>query len=372
MAKAAPASRSATERLKARIAREGAITVAELMAEALIHPERGYYSSHDPFGAAGDFVTAPEISQMFGELIGLWCAEVWRLMGEPATLGLIELGPGRGTLLADALRAARLVPEFRAALTLHLVEASPRLIDTQRARLAAPGDAPSATWHADLGRVPEGRFILIANEFFDALPVRQFENSANGWRERLVTLDPETGALTFALSPPSPLAGRAVPAALAQAPAGTVFEASPAASSLANTIGRRAAVHGGAALIVDYGYETPPGRPTLQALRAHARHEVLDEPGSADLTAHVDFAALAAAAMAAGARVQGPTPQGAFLEALGLAQRAEGLKRSANPSQAEAIETAQRRLADPEAMGMLFKAVAIADPALPPLPGFAV
>lgn len=346
-------------RLAARIARLGPITLADYMAEALTHPRHGYYMTGDPFGAAGDFVTAPEISQMFGELIGLWCANIWQRMGRPDPVLLVELGPGRGTLMADALRAARTVPDFRHALRPHLVEISPALRRRQADTLRA--ETPPV-WHDSLADVPEGPMILIANEFFDALPVRQFARTADGWCERLVTVGAESRTLALALGPPSPQAEILIPPALRTAPVGAIAEVSPAAIGVAAEIGRLLANHGGAALIIDYGDARPPGEPTLQAVRGHARHDVLAAPGAADLTAHVDFTALARAANDAGAATMGPIPQGDFLHALGLDARADTLRRGASPSQIEAIDAAAHRLTDPAEMGTLFKVLTLTHP----------
>ncbi len=355
-------------RLLKRIARQGPITVAEYLAEALTHPRQGYYMSGDPFGARGDFVTAPEISQMFGEMIGLWCADTWQRLGAPAALTLVELGPGRGTLLADLLRAARVVPGFREALDLHLVEVSPAL----RALQVQSLDGVGATWHLSLAEVPQGQpLLLIANEFFDALPVRQFERTPEGWRERLVGLTPKGDALAFGLSPPAPHAEALLPEALRDAAPGAVAEVAPAALSLAAEIGRRLVEDSGAALIVDYGYAAPDGRPTLQALRRHQREDVLAAPGEADLTAHVDFGALARTARQAGAETWGPAPQGDFLEALGIATRAERLAAGADPAQAAEIRAALHRLTAPEEMGTLFKVLVLSPPGLGPLAGCA-
>jgi NADH dehydrogenase [ubiquinone] 1 alpha subcomplex assembly factor 7 len=353
-------------RLVQRIARHGPITLADYMAEALTHPEHGYYTTGDPFGAAGDFTTAPEISQMFGELLGLWCVDCWQRLGAPDPVLLVELGPGRGTLLADALRAAKLAGGFLEAVQIHLVEASPRLRQQQRQAL---GDR-RADWHDNLGDVPEGPLLVLANEFFDALPVRQFERDAQGWCERLVVLGPDGKSLAFGLAPPSPIAARLVPTALAEAPAGSLVEVSPASLSLAAELGRRASHHGGAALVVDYGRTRHEAGATLQAVRKHAPHGVLESPGAADLTAHVDFAALAGAAREAGAAVHGPVTQGRFLEALGIEARAQTLIAGASQKQAQDIRSAQMRLTDPNEMGELFKAMAIASPALGVPAGF--
>jgi NADH dehydrogenase [ubiquinone] 1 alpha subcomplex assembly factor 7 len=357
-------------RLAARIARLGPITLADYMAEALTHPRHGYYMRGDPFGAGGDFVTAPEISQMFGELIGLWCADVWQRLGRPDPVLLVELGPGRGTLMADAMRAARTVPDFRRAVHPHLVEISPALRQRQADALRAETAEPAPVWHDSLAGVPEAPLLLVANEFFDALPVRQFARTTAGWCERLVTLGADGRTLALAMSPPSPQADILLPPALRTAPEGAIAEVSPAAIGVASEIGHRLVAHGGAALIVDYGNARPPGEPTLQAVRGHARHEILAEPGSADLTAHVDFAALARAAGDVGARAQGPVAQGTFLRALGLEARADALRRAAAQPQAESITAAAHRLTDPAEMGTLFKVLALSRPDLGALPGF--
>ncbi len=358
------------ELIAARIARLGAITVADYMAEAVAHPDHGYYMSGDPFGARGDFVTAPEISQMFGELIGLWCADTWQRMGVPEPVLLVELGPGRGTLMADALRAARVAPGFGAALRLHFVEISPALRARQGQTLAQSAGAARPTWHESLDQVPDGPLLLVANEFFDALPIRQFEKRAEGWCERLVTLAPDGETFAFALAPPGPQAAALLPAALRAAAPGAVAEVSAPATGIAGEIGRRLATRGGAALIIDYGHAEPRTGATLQAVRRHAAHPVLEDPGAADLTAHVDFSTLARAAAAAGARAHGPLPQGRFLEALGIGARARALGESATPDQAREIASALRRLTHPREMGELFKVLALAHPDLGPPAGF--
>ncbi len=356
--------------LARRIAAHGPIGVADYMAAVLTDPRHGYYMGRDPLGAGGDFVTAPEISQMFGELIGLWCADAWQRLGAPDEVLLVELGPGRGSLMADALRAARRVPAFAAALRVHLVEVSPAL----RARQAETLAAANPTWHADLAGVADRPFLLIANEFFDALPVRQFVRTAAGWRERRVALAadarPERPAFAFVLSAPSPLAELLVPKALRAAPAGTVFELSSTAIGVATEIGRRLAARGGAALVIDYGYGEGATGDTLQAVRGHARHEVLAGPGTADLTCHVDFAALAAAARDAGAAAHGPVEQGLWLRRLGIETRAARLRETATPAQARDLDAGLARLTGPAQMGRLFKALALTPPGFGPPAGF--
>jgi NADH dehydrogenase [ubiquinone] 1 alpha subcomplex assembly factor 7 len=373
--------------LRRRILLEGPLSVAAFMTEALGHPRFGYYMTRDPFGTAGDFTTAPEISQMFGELLGLWCVDTWARMGAPATVALVELGPGRGTLMNDALRAAALVPAFRAAVTVHMVETSPALRARQQATLAGQSFARGGPfWHDRLEDVPEdGPVLVIANEFFDALPIRQIQRTATGWAERLVDMDDtaETGTaetgnegaggFRFVLEAGIGPGLRLVPESLRNAPPGSVLEVSPASQAVARTLGERLARHGGAALLIDYGYAHGPALgETLQAIRRHAFAPVLESPGEADLTAHVDFAALAAAAREAGAAAHGPLPQGEFLMRLGIVQRADTLRRAGTPQQAAAVDAALDRLIGAEQMGTLFQVLALAAPGLGVPAGFEV
>lgn len=332
-----------------RIALTGPISIADFMAEALGHPRLGYYRRALPLGAPGDFTTAPEISQMFGELLGAWLADRWLAMASPAPVRLVELGPGRGTLMADALRATRGVPGFHAALDLHLVETNAPLREAQRAALN--GFAP--TWHERLDDVPAGPLLLIANEFFDALPVRQFHRTAEGWRERMVGLAAD-GTLRLALAPgPTPFA-----AALPEAAPGAETEFSEAGRALAAALGMRLGRDGGWALIVDYGYDQSGLGSSLQAVRGHRGADILDRPGETDLSTHVDFAALAAAS---GVRSFGPVGQGDFLCRLGIAERAGTLKRHASPEQVRAIDAALARLIASDQMGTLFRVLALGD-----------
>ena len=360
-----------TALLRARCAAAGPMTLAEFMAEALGHPRHGYYMTRDPFGRAGDFITAPEISQMFGELIGLWCAETWCQMGRPTPVRLIELGPGRGTLMHDALRAAAVLPDFRAAVDVHLVETSPVLTAAQAGTLAALGSG--VQWHRSFEDVPSGPYLLIANEFFDALPVRQFQRAEGGWHERLVDWDEVEGRFRFVLSGwPSGVDG--VPPLL-QAPIGAIVERCPAGDALAEAIAARLLRDGGVALLLDYGHAASgPAQglgETLQAVRGHAYADPLADPGEADLTAHVDCARMAAAARAGGAAVCGPVPQGAFLAALGIGVRAERLAAGADPAQVADIQAALRRLTAPDQMGTLVKVMALTPPSMAEPPGFA-
>ena len=344
--------------LRQRIEQTGPISVADFMAVALGHPEHGYYPTRDPLGAAGDFITAPEISQMFGEIIGLWCAVAWQSMGEPSSVALAELGPGRGTLMADVLRAAAMVPAFRAALRVHLVETSPALRARQAERLAGVG----AVWHDDVSTLPPGPLLLVANEFFDALPIRQYVRRDDGWRERLVGLD--DGGFAFVDGPLVDLAALGI--VPPEAKVGQQFEVNAAACSIAAQLGARLAAQGGAALVIDYGYDRCAVGDTLQAVRHHTFAPVLEDPGQSDLTAHVDFQALSLAFSPA--RVSAVTTQGSFLRALGIELRAARLMKSA-PEKAEDIAKACRRLIDAAEMGTLFKVLAATDPKLPPPPG---
>lgn len=314
-----------------------------------------YYAARDPFGRGGDFTTAPEISQAFGEVLGLWAATVWEAMGRPDPVLLAECGPGRGTLMADALRAAADVARpFRAAARIHLVEASPVLREAQ-ARLLG---AQVAAWHADAADLPPGPMILLANEFLDALPIRQFVRRGAGWAERFV----EEGR--FVEAPAEDL-----PDLPAEAPEGAVREVSPASLAFAASIGARLAREGGAALLIDYGPARSSLGESLQAMHHHAPADPLAAPGSVDITAHVDFEAIAGAARAAGAAAHGPLPQGLFLSRLGLMSRAAMLAAS-RPRLGPEILSGAERLVAAERMGQLFKALALCDPRLPAPPGF--
>jgi NADH dehydrogenase [ubiquinone] 1 alpha subcomplex assembly factor 7 len=333
------------------IRHEGPISLARFMALALGHPRYGYYVTRDPLGHAGDFTTAPEISQMFGELVGLWAAQAWSAAGRPVRLALVELGPGRGTLMVDALRAiARALPDLLTALSLHLVETSPVLRQAQASRLALH----CPTWHADLSTLPRGPTIVIANEFFDALPIRQFVHVAGLWRERLVGL--AENRLAFGLSSePATMPG------LPSAPDGAVIELAEASAAIMGAIARRIARDGGAALVIDYGHLESGFGDTLQALSRHGFADPLDRPGEADLTAHVDFAALARVAAGEGARIEMMMNQADFLDSLGVRERAARLRQRASPEGAAATDAALLRLTDraPRGMGGLFKVLGL-------------
>lgn len=341
--------------LLARIAATGPMTVADYMADCLLHPVHGYYTTRDPLGAAGDFTTAPEISQMFGEMLGLCLAQSWVDQGRPAPFALVELGPGRGTLMADVLRVARAVPGFTDAAQVHLVEASAPLRAAQARALA--GHAPK--WHDHIDTLPDLPTFLLANEFLDALPIRQHVRDGAAWRERLVT--DLGGTLTFALGPPMPVPELAH----IDAPDGTLVERCPALPGIIASIADRVA-KGGAALFIDYGHWRSQGD-TLQALRNHTPENPLAHPGEADLTAHVDFEAIARAADPA--RLSVMTRQGVFLERLGITPRAQTLARSLSGPALDAHIAAHRRLTHPSEMGDLFKVIALAPPSAPLPPG---
>jgi SAM-dependent MidA family methyltransferase len=355
--------------LKEMILESGPIGLDRYMAVALGHPVHGYYRTREAVGSENDFITAPEINQMFGELIGLWCVEVWRLMGEPEAFHVVELGPGRGTLMADALRAAKVAPDFLDALDVHLVEISAPLRERQRAALEGRGF--KVAWHASAGDVPPGPAIFIANEFFDVLPVRHYVHRDGGWRERLIGLD-EHGRLSFGV-------GAAHETAIAaEGETDDILEVGVAASRLMTQLGVRIVTQGGALLAIDYGYSEPATGETLQAVRGHQFVDPLAHPGEADLTAHVNFSALARAARGAGCAVHGPVPQGQFLTRLGIFERASILERAATPAQSASINTALDRLAGEGAgfdaatdMSRLFKAIAVTRREFDAPPGFA-
>ncbi len=335
--------------LRRIIAAEGPIPLSRYMAEALQHPTHGYYRRGDPLGLHGDFTTAPEISQIFGELLGLWLADRWEAMGRPEPIRLVELGPGRGSLIADALRAMTVVPGLREALEVHLVESNESLRAMQARKVRA-------CWHDEFASVPEGPLLLIANEFFDALPIRQYERRDGRWAERLVGVENDRLVITHG---PAGEDVSLIPPELAAAEEAAIVEVCPEGVHLMADIARRITTHGGVALIVDYGYRTSAPGDSLQAVRRHQPVDIFHRPGDCDLTAHVNFAALAAAARAEGAAIAGPVSQGAFLEALGIRVRAAMLARRANERQRKDIHAAVRRLIAPDMMGELFKVLAV-------------
>lgn len=350
--------------LREMIASEGPLPVERYMALCLAHPTYGYYMTRDPLGSDGDFITSPEISQMFGELLGLFAIQLWLDLGEPEALRLVECGPGRGTLMQDLLRASRVAPDFRKALTVSMVETSPVLTATQKAGLARDGS--EIEWHTALSAVPDDRpIILIANEFLDALPVRQYQALDGRWHERMVGL--KNDELTLGLAPVPELA---LPCKVAE---GTILEQSPASLVCIRQVARKLKVNGGLALFIDYGHVASGFGETLQAVRKHQPVSVLSSPGEADLTAHVDFAALCKVAEEEGLVAFGPSDQAGFLEALGLAERAETLKKaSTKQAHIDDVDAAARRLTDRSTTGMgaLFKVIALATPEFPQPPGF--
>jgi NADH dehydrogenase [ubiquinone] 1 alpha subcomplex assembly factor 7 len=345
----------------------GPMPVATYMRLCLTHPQYGYYINRDPFGTGGDFVTAPEISQMFGELIGVWLASVWEQLGSPENMRLIELGPGRGTMLLDALRAAKTVQGFQRAIVLHLVEISPALQKVQERRLAPLG--LPIHWHAALEDVPAGPCLIVANEFIDALPVHQAVKQADGWHERVIEIAADGAFVIGTARDPLPHFEATLPRGLRLSPAGSIYEWR--ADGFAMEIGRRVR-EGGAALIVDYGHAWYGLGETLQAVSGHTYSDPLRSPGQVDLTAHVDFEALAQRAESMGARVHGPIAQRDWLRRLGVDQRATALKAHAPYGKTVEIDQALSRLTAGGAKGMgeLCKAFAITDPKLKSVPGF--
>ena len=346
--------------LAARFARlitnTGPISLAHYMAEANAH----YYTTRDPLGVTGDFITAPEVSQMFGELIGLWLADMWIEAGRPEPVHYVELGPGRGTLARDALRA---MERYGLHPRIHFVETSTPLKALQ---LEAH---THALWHADMSTLPDsGPLLLVANEFLDALPVRQLVRTPDGWRERMVALAPGGGNTLIAVAGDRPM-DAAVPEIHRYAPEGSLIETSPASAAVAYEIAGRLATQGGAALLIDYGHTAPQLGSTLQAVRAHRKVDVFATPGDADLTAHVDFGALSSIVQSRGVRLLGTVEQGRWLRALGIEARAAALAHHA-PAQAQAVHDACERLIGEGQMGALFKVMGLTGPDWPAGAGF--
>lgn len=358
-------------RLTRLISERGPISVADFMEIALGDPDGGYYATRDPFGVDGDFTTAPEISQMFGELIGLWCADTWQRIGAPDAFALIELGPGRGTLMADALRAMTSLPDCRTAARIHLVENSPTLRDAQQRAL----HGHDVTWHESmptpddtgLGHLPA---IFVANEFLDALPVQQFVKTGGVWCERLVAYDRAADVFAFTptgtATPDGPNADRL----LSDAAEGDILEESTAVISVVGEIAAHIAAHGGAALFIDYGHRWTAIGETLQAVRQHRPIDPLEAPGVSDMTAHVDFQRIANVAGSHGLRSQGPLDQGAFLQRLGIRERADILRLKADDRQTRDLNAALTRLIGSCEMGTLFKVLALTEQRIELLSGF--
>jgi NADH dehydrogenase [ubiquinone] 1 alpha subcomplex assembly factor 7 len=348
--------------IRDRIAATGSISIADYMSLALGHPEHGYYTTRDPFGVRGDFITAPEISQIFGEMIGLWCAQLWAQMGG-GPISIVELGPGRGTLMADLLRATKSAVGFHESITIHMVETSPTLAHAQYMRLR--DDHPRIEWVDSVAELPPAKTLFIANEFFDALPIKQYVMTAEGMRERRVTWDAKTQAFDFVLAEPGLMLAKSGTII----PAGTVMEHSPASRSVMRELAGHVKTHGGAGLIIDYGYLGEAHHDTLQALKNHLFHPVLTAPGEADITAHVDFLSLIAIARDAGNAVAPLATQGEFLTRMGAQLRLEMLLRQATPEQKSNLISGLERLVSPQAMGELFKVMGFASDARMELPG---
>lgn len=344
----------------------GPMPVWRYMQLCLTHPKYGYYISRDPLGREGDFTTAPEVSQMFGELLGLWAASVWRAIGSPPALHLIELGPGRGTMMADALRALRVLPPLYQSLQVHLVEINPALRDRQKSALSG---IRNIHWHDSIDTVPDGPSVILANEYFDVLPVHQAIKREGGWHERTVEIDGD-GRLTFGASP-EPISRFEVllPPLVRAAPVGAVFEWRPDAEMM--QIASRVRDQGGAAVVIDYGHLRSDAGDTFQAIARHSFTDPLKNPGHADVTAHVDFQALARAAEDVGARVHGPVTQGEFLKRLGIETRAVTLMAKAAHQVSEDISGALKRLIDSGrgGMGSMFKVLGVSDPGISALAG---
>jgi NADH dehydrogenase [ubiquinone] 1 alpha subcomplex assembly factor 7 len=343
-------------KIRDRIKDDGPLTVSEFMRVALGDPKHGYYRTRDPLGEIGDFITSPEISQVFGEIIGLWCAVTWQNTGAPKNIHLVELGPGRGSLMADILRTTQnVMPAFTDTIDVHLVETGKVLQQQQQQALTGY----HVDWHDQFETIPPGPVLVIANEFFDALPIDQYIMTAEGWQERRITIDQKQG--NFLFEPCDLLAENnpTIPIELGASPINSIFECSPTGEQIAGDIAKRIATDGGAALIIDYGHVRHGLGDTLQAVKSHKYHYPLATIGEADLTAHIDFAALRDAAKASGATVHGPVFQGEFLKTLGIEQRTEVLAATASPDQTEILESACRRLIAADGMGTLFKAMAI-------------
>jgi SAM-dependent MidA family methyltransferase len=353
--------------IKRLIKTSGPMPVWRYMELCLTHPEFGYYVSRDPLGREGDFTTAPEVSQMFGELLGLWAASVWKAIGSPPLLRLIELGPGRGTMMADALRALRVLPPLYQALSIHLVEINPVLREKQKSMLSGARDI---AWHDSIDDIPDGPAIIFANEYFDVLPIHQMVRRETGWHERTVDSD-ASGKLAFGWADePTPRFEVLLPPLVRAAPLGAVFEWRPDTEMM--KIASRVRDQDGAALIVDYGHVRSDAGDTFQAITRHSFTDPLKNPGEADVTAHVDFEALTRAAEDIGARVHGPVTQGDFLRRLGIETRAETLMAKADQEIAEDISGAMKRLVGGGrgGMGSMFKVLAVSEPHLAGLAGF--
>ena len=349
------------ELIKHRIRKDGPMPISEYMALALAHPEHGYYIRRDPLGVQGDFTTAPEISQIFGELIGAWLVIQWVLMGKPQA-ALAEIGPGRGTLMADILRATANVKGFHESISVHLMEISTALRQKQWNTLA--GKHTDINWHTGFAEIPAKPLLLVANEFFDALPIRQFLHSPEGWKERRIGLSKDdTLEFTFTTEPP--------PELLEDEPVSErLYEHCEAASKLMLVMSNRIASYGGVGLVIDYGYAHSNGGDTLQSVRDHTFHDILVEPGTADITAHVDFYNLTHAAAEGGTVIYGVVPQGEWLNRLGAQERLAALSKKAKAKQKKLLLSGLERLTASDQMGELFKVLCITHPSMPKPEGF--
>lgn len=368
-------------KIAARIKRSGPLSVMDFMQTCLFDPELGYYKTQAPLGQEGDFITAPETSQIFGELIGLWAADIWQNWQQPENFILCELGPGRGTLMSDALRAVDRIHDFKSTFSLHLVETNPVLRDQQKQVLNSAQQKMSnpISWHDTVATLPGGPMVVIANEFLDALPIRQFQKSEGSWFERMVTLNEASGeasdedSFCFCLEhdpqDSDVLEEFFDPVYLRSAKDGAIIEMRPMERELLSYFATRAQRHSLAVLIIDYGHEESGYGDTLQAVKSHRFADPLEAPGDQDLTAHVDFAGLKRKAQRAGLAGYGPIPQGAFLTQLGLGVRLEQLMRTATQAQKPMLVSGVQRLVDPQQMGVLFKVLALLSPNLQrPLP----
>jgi SAM-dependent MidA family methyltransferase len=352
--------------VKRLIRTSGPMPVWRYMELCLTHPQHGYYISRDPLGREGDFTTAPEVSQMFGELLGLWAASIWKAIGSPQLFRLIELGPGRGTMMSDALRALRVLPPLYQTLSVHMVEINPVLREKQKAALTG---VRSISWHESFDEVPEGPCVIFANEYFDVLPIHQMVRRETGWHERVIELD-DSENFVFGTAPdPTPGFEALPPPLVRAAPVGAIYEWRPDAEIM--SIARRVRDHRGAAIIIDYGHLRSDVGDTFQAIARHSFADPLKAPGLADITAHVDFDALARAAEAVGARAHGPVTQGEFLQRLGIETRALTLMQKASHEVSEDVSNALKRLigGGRGGMGALFKVLAVSDPGLTALAG---
>ncbi len=340
----------------------GPIPVSSYMTEALTNPKYGYYVNQNPFGKSGDFITAPEVSQMFGELIGLWFADLWLKMDRPLKVHLIELGPGKGTLMADIIRVLDVLPEFLGVIDLHFVEASPQLIEVQKEKFHDfPGNK---SWHETVksaltaANADDEVTFIIANEFFDALPIRQFQKGDLGWHERMITVNEKDDGLTFMLSP-FPVQDVKLPENLKAADLHSIIEISPMAEYLTAMIAEHFKDHSGAALFIDYGYNDYRTGETLQAIEKHKYANIFEKPGYADISAHVNFRKLLDIAGHLGVKTLGPTTQNEFLSAMGIEERVRILTQTATPEQKQDILGALVRLVAKDEMGTLFKVIGI-------------